>query len=109
MQKFGLILLLVLAVAAVGAAGYFGFQSAPKQITPTQAAPKTVAVSTCDVEQSVTAPGKLMNTNETTLEMPSNGKLSKISVRAGDTVKAGQVLAELDAVARTEAQLKLLE
>ena len=109
MQKIGLSLLLVLAVAAVGAAGYFGFQSAPKQAAPTQAAPKTVAVSTCDVEQSVTAPGKLINTNETTLEMPANGKLSKITVRAGDAVKAGQVLAELDAVARTEAQLKLLE
>lgn len=109
MQKFGLILLLVLAVGIVGAAGYFGFQSAPAQAAPTQAAPKTVAVSTCDVEQSVTAPGKLINTNETTLEMPASGKLSKITVRAGDKVKAGQVLAELDAVARTDAQLKLLE
>ena len=110
MQKIGLILLIVLGLAAVGVAGYFGFQSGPTQAAvPTQAAPKTVAVTTCDVEQSVTAPGKLMNTNKITLEMPANGKLSKISVRAGDKVKAGQMLAELDAVARTEAQLKLLE
>ncbi len=109
MQKIGLILLLLLGVGVVGAAGYFGFRSAPAQAAPTQPAPKTVAVSTCDVEQSVTAPGKLINTNETTLEMPAGGKLSDISVRAGDRVKAGQVLAQLDAVARTEAQLKLLE
>ncbi len=109
MQKIGLILLLLLGVGVVCAAGYFGFRSSPAQAVPTQVIPKTVAVSTCDVEQSVTAPGKLINTNETTLEMPANGKLSKITVRAGDQVKAGQVLAQLDAVARTEAQLKLLE
>lgn len=109
MQKIGLILLLVLGLAAVGAAGYFGFQSSPSQAAPpTQAAPKTVAVTTCDVEQSVTAPGKLINTNEITLEMPTSGRLSEINVRAGDVVHAGQVLAQLDAVARTEAQLKLL-
>lgn len=109
MQKIGLILLLVLGLVGVGAAGYFGFQSSPQQVQPTQAAPKTVAVHTCDVEQSVTAPGKLININETTLEMPTNGKLSKILVRPGSVVKAGQILAELDAVARTEAQLRLLE
>jgi RND family efflux transporter MFP subunit len=41
--------------------------------------------------------------------MPVAGRLSKINVQPGDKVRAGQVLAELDAVAKTEAQAKLLE
>jgi len=40
--------------------------------------------------------------------MPVEGRISKVSVRVGDKVRAGQTLAELDAVTTSQAQLDLL-
>ncbi|RPI32107.1 MAG: efflux RND transporter periplasmic adaptor subunit, partial [Chloroflexota bacterium] len=74
----------------------------------------TVAVTTCDVEQSVTAPGSLINTREVKLEMPANGRLAEILVRAGDRVSAGQTVGRLAdpekfAASVAAAELALLE
>jgi multidrug efflux pump subunit AcrA (membrane-fusion protein) len=49
-----------------------------------------------DVQQLVTASGKLVNTRQTTLSMGASGQLAEIDVRPGDRVKQGQVLATLD-------------
>jgi RND family efflux transporter MFP subunit len=109
LKTIRIIFISILALALIGAAGYFGFKSSPTQVTPTVVVPKTVAVTTCDVEQTVTAPGKLVNTSEAYIKMPVSGELSQVLVKPGDFVTAGQVLAELDNVARSEAQVKLLE
>ena len=101
--------LVVLILALIGGAGYYGFASSAP-LTPTAPpAPKTVPVTKCDVEQTVTAPGVVVNTSETYVRMPVNGKLAQVLVKPGDHVTAGQPLAELDAVAKSEAQVKLLE
>jgi RND family efflux transporter MFP subunit len=99
---FGIAMILV-----VSAAGYFGFATTKEpEPTPT---PQTVSVTSCDVEQTVTAPGNLVNVNIADVKMPTTGKLSSINVRVGDAVKDGQTLADLDLVAKTQAQLDLLE
>ncbi len=109
MKTFRILLFAVVMLAVIGAAGYFGFASSAP-VTPTAPpAPKTVAVTTCQVEQTVSAPGVLVNTSETYVKMPVNGKLASVLVKPGERVSAGQVLAELDAVARSEAQVKVLE
>ncbi len=107
MNKTVIILFVLVAVLVVGAAGYFGFATT-KQPDPTPT-PQTVSVTSCDVEQTVTAPGNLVNVNIADVKMPATGKLSALKVRVGDQVKAGQTLAELDPVAKTQAQLDLLE
>jgi RND family efflux transporter MFP subunit len=61
------------------------------------------------VEQTVTAPGNLVNVGQSDVKMSATGKLSGVNVRVGDTVKAGQTLAELDPVTITQAQVNLLE
>jgi RND family efflux transporter MFP subunit len=66
-------------------------------------------VTTWDVEQTVTAPGTLINVNQAEVNMPTEGRLSTVNVRVGDTVKSGEILAELDPVTTTQAQLDLLE
>jgi len=106
-NKTVIILFVLVAVLVVGAAGYFGFATT-KQPDPTPT-PQTVSVTSCDVEQTVTAPGNLVNVNIADVKMPATGKLSALKVRVGDQVKAGQTLAELDPVAKTQAQLDLLE
>jgi len=61
------------------------------------------------VEQTVTAPGNLVNVNQADVQMPTTGRIAEVKVRVGDPVRKGQILAELDAVTTTQAQLDLLE
>jgi len=107
MNRRALILFSVVGILIVSAAGYFGF-STSKTPEPV-AAPQTVSVTYCDVEQTVSAPGNLVNVNEAEVKMPTTGRLSDVNVRVGDQVQAGEILAELDPVATTQAQLDLIE
>lgn len=107
MNKGTMILFAFVGILIISAAGYFGFStSKTPEPTPT---PQTVSVTRCDVEQTVTAPGNLVNVNQAEVNMPTEGRLSSVNVRVGDKVQAGQILAELDPVTTTQAQLDLLE
>ena len=107
MNKTILIIFVLVMIFVVAAAGYFGFSTTQDpEPTPT---PQTVSVTSCDVEQTVTAPGNLLLVSEAEVKMPTTGRLSSVKVRVGDPVDAGQILAELDPVATTQAQLDLLE
>ena len=107
MSKRAIILFSVVGILIISTAGYFGFStSKAPEATP---APQTVAVTKCDVEQTVTAPGNLVNVNEADVQMPTTGRISVVKVRVGDQVRAGQILAELDDVTTSQAQLDLLE
>jgi multidrug efflux pump subunit AcrA (membrane-fusion protein) len=107
MNKRALILFSLVGLLIVSTAGYLGF-STSKTPEPTPA-PQTVSVTSCDVEQTVTAPGNLVNVNEAEVKMPTMGRLSVVNFRVGDQVRAGEILAELDPVATTQAQLALIE
>jgi RND family efflux transporter MFP subunit len=109
LKTIRIILISIVVLAIIGAAGYYGFASSATPTPTAPPAPQTVPVTKCDVEQTVTAPGKLINSSENYVKMPVSGKLSQILVKPGDHVTAGQTLAELDAVAKSEAQVKLLE
>jgi len=99
---FGLV-----AVVLISLAGYAGVATgAPPTPTP---APDTVAVTSCDVEQSVAAPGKLQNTSEMEIRMPVDGNLSQVLARVGDSVAAGQVLATVNDISKAEAWTALKE
>ena len=107
MNKTAVTIFILIGILVVGASGYFGFATTQEpEPTPT---PQTVSVTSCDVEQTVTAPGNLVNVNEAEVKMPTTGRLSAVKVRVGDPVQAGQRLAELDPVATTQAQLDVLE
>lgn len=100
------IIIPIIALLVVGAAGYLGFSSSAQQPS-TPEAPQTVAVTKCDVKQTVTGPGALDNTSETQISMPVDGNLSEVLVRAGDSVSAGEVLARLDDTLKAQAQIDL--
>ena len=107
MTKRVVVLFALVGIIIISAAGYFGFASSKQpEATPT---PQTVPVTQCDVEQTVTAPGNLVNVNQVDVQMPTTGRISTVKVREGDHVRAGQILAELDAVTTSQAQLNLLE
>ena len=107
MNKHAVVLFALVGLFIISAAGYFGFASSKTpQPTPT---PQTVSVTRCDVEQTVTAPGNLVNVNQADVNMPTEGRISTVNVRVGDRVRAGQALAKLDPVTTSQAQLNLLE
>jgi membrane fusion protein, macrolide-specific efflux system len=106
-SKRAIVLFSVVCILVISTAGYFGFATTSTP-TPTPT-PETIAVTTCDVEQTVTAPGNLINVNQAEVNMPTEGRLSTVNIRVGDAVKAGEILAELDPVTTTQAQLDLLE
>ncbi len=89
---------ILLLIALIGGMGYLGFRSTQTgaRVSPQQAAPQTVTAARGEVEKTVTAPGKLIGTREVELDLGASGQLSTLTVRAGDVVKAGQVLAALD-------------
>jgi RND family efflux transporter MFP subunit len=106
-SKRAIFLFSLVGILIISTAGYLGFSTTETpEPTPT---PQTVSVTSCDVEQTVTAPGNLVNVNQANVQMPATGRLSVVSVRVGDSVRQGQVLAELDPVTTTQAQLDLLE
>lgn len=107
MNRRAIVLFALIGVLIISAAGYYGFASS-KTPEPTPA-PQTVSVTQCDVEQTVTAPGNLVNVNQANVNMPVEGRISAVNVRVGDSVRAGQILAELDPVTTSQAQLDLLE
>ncbi len=97
MKRLILPLAVVLVTLLIGGMGYLGFRSTHSNTAAaSQAIPQTIAVSRGDVEKTVTAPGKLVGTQEATLTMDVGGRLDKLNVRPGDAVRAGQVLAALD-------------
>ncbi len=107
MSKRAIVLFSIVCILVISAAGYFGFSTTKTpEATPT---PETVPVTSCDVEQTVTAPGNLVNVNQADVQMPTTGRIATVKVRVGDPVRKGQILAELDAVTTTQAQLDLLE
>jgi len=106
-SKRVIVLFSIVGILIISTAGYLGFSTTkPPEATPT---PQTVSVTICDVEQTVTAPGNIINVNELDVQMPATGRISAVNVRVGDQVRAGQILAELDPVTTTQAQLSLLE
>jgi len=106
-SKRAIFLFSIVCILIISTAGYLGF-STTNTPTPTPT-PETLGVTTCDVEQTVTAPGNLVNVDQTDVHMPATGRLAGVKVRVGDRVRAGQILAELDPVTTTQAQLDLLE
>jgi RND family efflux transporter MFP subunit len=106
-SKRAIVLFSILCILIISTAGYFGFSTTKTpEATPT---PETVQVTSCDVEQTVTAPGNLVNVNQANMQMPTTGRIAEVKVRVGDPVRKGQTLAELDAVTTTQAQLDFLE
>jgi len=95
----------LLIVALVVGAGYWGFASQQSTLAEAPVAPLTVTAAKCDVQQTVTAPGSLVNTRTSQIEMPLAGQLAEVLARPGDSVRAGQVLARLAHREKYEAAL----
>jgi multidrug efflux pump subunit AcrA (membrane-fusion protein) len=105
MRRSVVVLLTILGIVSVLAAGFLGFQGAQAQKDDEAQKPDTIPVSRGDVQQTVDAPGRLVSTREVLLGMATNGPVAKINVQPGHAVSRGQVLASLDNEAELQANL----
>ena len=111
MKRIWIVVGIIAGVIIVGMAGYFGFRNNSPKSSPAVQAPQTASVTRCDVLQSVTATGNVINFQEAVLQMPLDGKLTEVFVQPGDSVKSGQILAQFDStsqeIALTTAKMNL--
>jgi len=102
------VLLVILA-----AGGWYVWQA---YLAPTPpAVPDTVAVTRGDIQQTVLANGILQAKSLVSVGAQVSGRIEKLDVKVGDTVRQGQLIAEIDpsdqqnAVKSAQAQLDIAE
>ncbi len=106
--------LLAVVVVALGAGGYAFYQNRQAQATTAaQPALQTATVRTGNITIQASGTGTLIASAEANVAFRTNGQLKTVSVKVGDQVKQGQLLAELDntpqQIALAQAQQNLLE
>ena len=101
-------LVIVVAIAAVGFWGYSTLH--PKAAA---AALSTVTVSRGDVSSTVSSSGTVISPSDIALAPTTTGTLAKLNVKVGQSVHAGEVLAQMDTTslksALTQAQSSLIQ
>ncbi len=107
MGRWKMALFIVMALAVVGAAGYFGYNgfapAAKKGTAQQETPPATVPVTVGDVRQLVSAPGQLNATRQMDLTIGVAGRIDAVNVRPGDAVSKGQALAQIGDRGKYEA------
>jgi HlyD family secretion protein len=87
----------VLVIAGIGALGYFGFTKLEGQILKQEVKTTEVAlISPSQAEVQVTATGYVIPQRTSKVGAKLPGRLAKVFVKEGDTVKEGDILAQLE-------------
>lgn len=88
------VIILVLSIVVLGGGGYWTYQHF--KAVPQTASLITTMVKKGDVKQQITATGTVKYPEEVPLAFEQGGTVKEIYVQAGDSVKAGQVLVQMD-------------
>ena len=108
MKRRNLIIIAIAALIAIGLAGYLvskGKEEKPQEV-------ETTTAKRARIVQKVNGTGKIQPNTEINISADVSAKITKMTVKEGDLVQAGQLLAELDrerylaAVQSQEAQVR---
>ncbi len=91
-------------LAVVAVAGGLAYGQLASSGAPSNSRSRVVTVQRGTVSQTISVSGNLEPAGQTNVNFGTNGKITEIDVKVGDTVVAGQVLAKLDP---TSAQAQL--
>lgn len=83
-------------VVLLGIVGVFGWQQVTASATVNPVRTQTVSVTRGTLVANVNAAGNVSAPGTAALAFPSSGRVIKIAVQVGDTVKKGALLAQLD-------------
>lgn len=89
----------VLAALLIAAGGYWAWRSMPAE----QKAPTTVAVTRGDIERTVLATGVIQASSLVSVGAEVSGPIKALNVALGDSVKAGDVIAQIDSLNQENA------
>lgn len=111
-MKLSRLLFVGLIIMVLSGAGWFGWQQYLASTTKTTvAASSTTTVTRGSIVSTVSASGNVSAPKTSALTFENSGRVTKVNVQVGDTVKKGAVLMELDATklkqSVTEAQANL--
>jgi len=118
MKRWQIILLVLLAIAVIGGAGYVGFQGtlpfAQVETPEPVEVPPTVEVTRGQVQQTIITPGQLVNYQTVDIPAGITGPVEAVNVRPGEAVRAGEELVLLGGREHLEmnvasAEIALLE
>lgn len=87
----------VLVVAGLGVAGFYGYQKAAGEIFKQEVKSTEVAsISPSQADVTVTATGYVIPQLTSKVGSKLPGRLAKVNVKEGDTVKQGEIIAQLE-------------
>jgi macrolide-specific efflux system membrane fusion protein len=92
------IVIAIVVIVGAGAAGWMYLAPSQARVEPT-----TVAVARGSVAQTVLASGALQAQSVTSVGAEVSGRIQTLSVKLGDDVKAGDLIAEIDSVDQQNA------
>lgn len=94
------IIVVVLAIVIIGGGGYWlwGYVNKPAKQTPA-----TVTVSRGNIEATVLATGIVKPVRLVAVGAQASGRITAVDVALGDTVKEGDLIAEIDSVTQSNA------
>lgn len=92
------LLIAIVVIAAMGAAGWFGFQRFNERREALAEVPsyETAAVERGTISSTVSATGSIEPEAEVALSFRASGPVEQVLVSVGQAVEAGQLLAQLD-------------
>ena len=93
------IIMVIVILSGAGGFAYYRLQYQPGQASD-EPAMQTASARQGDLVIYASGSGTLIPAAETSLGFRTSGQVTKINVQVGDTVEAGQVLAELDNVSQ---------
>ncbi len=96
MKKTGILIAIGVALAlSLGGFGYYKQVYLPAQATATPAY-NTTKVRTGDISVTADGVGNILPADSVPVGFQTSGTVAELSVKVGDRVEAGQVLAKLD-------------
>ena len=100
------LLIAVIVIAVIGAAGWFGFQQFQERRAALDEQPsyETVTIERGSISSTVSATGSIEPEAEIALSFRASGRVEQVLVSVGQPVEVGQLLAQLDV---TDAALAL--
>ncbi len=90
------VLIVLLTLAALGVAGWFGYQQFTSARAATTPNWDVVTVRRATIASTISATGAILPERQANLTFQTAGTVNRIYVEVGQSVTAGQVLAELD-------------
>jgi HlyD family secretion protein len=89
-------LIIILVLVVVVSASWFGYQQFGGAKAATAPDYEVIPVTRGDITATVSATGAVQPERQANLSFQGTGTVASVTVKAGDQVKAGQVLAQLD-------------